>query len=555
MRKKVYRKIFSLAVCGILSVKLFAQLPTIKQWDYRFGGTRSELLTCFQKTSDAGYLLCGYSDSNMGGDISQINWDGTLNTSDFWIVKTDAIGNKVWDKRFGGSNEDKLYCSTQTTDGGYIFGGYTLSSDSDVSQPPKGSHDFWIVKTDASGNKLWDKRYGGSSEDDLYALKQTADGGYILAGVSYSNASGNKSENLKGLFDYWVIKTDAAGNKLWDKSFGGTLQNRLTSILTTNDGGYLLGGYSNSDAGADKTQPNWDTTLVSSDFWVVKTDASGNKQWDKRFGGTDYDRLFCMTKTIDGAYVLGGTSASGKTGDKTERTRGSWDYWIVKTDAYGNKLWDKRYGGTGREEDFNSLIQLSDYGFLLGGTSFSNASGEKSENNLGAEQSWIIRTDQSGEEIWDKTILTNGNDDNGFIVPIGEGCYTIANYSAAGASGFKSQPNWDVTNATEDYWMVQFCDLAHSTVSVESNEATPINMEVLPNPTFGKSILTVHSSTNDVLTVIVSDIIGREISRQNYNVAKGINTVAIDLAGKSDGVYFVSAKQNFVTATVKIIKR
>ncbi|MBK8415239.1 MAG: hypothetical protein IPL22_12570 [Bacteroidetes bacterium] len=120
--------------------------------------------------------------------------------------------------------------------------------------------------------------------------------------------------------------------------------------VRTSDGGYLLGGQTFSGLSGDKTEPNWDPTLASNDYWIVKTDASGNKQWDKRFGGTSFDILNSVNQTPDGGYLLAGSSFSGISGDKTQVNQGAWDYWLVKTNASGVKQWDRRFGGL--EDDF-----------------------------------------------------------------------------------------------------------------------------------------------------------------------------------------------------------
>jgi hypothetical protein len=195
--------------------------------------------------------------------------------------------------------------------------------------------------------KQWDKDFGGSSSssNDLTSLQQTTDGGYILGGFSDSPAGGDKTQPSQGSFDYWVVKIDAGGNKQWDKTFGGSSGDRLTSLHQTADGGYILGGYSSSGAGGDKTQ----ASKGGDDYWVVKIDASGNKQWDKTFGGSNQDYLSSLQQTTDGGYILGGYSSSGSGGEKTQPSQGSFDYWVVKIDAGGNKQWDKGFGGSGTD--------------------------------------------------------------------------------------------------------------------------------------------------------------------------------------------------------------
>jgi hypothetical protein len=177
--------------------------------------------------------------------------------------------------------------------------------------------------------KQWDARFGGSDNDYFHSLQQTADGGYILGGFSYSGISGDKTQASQGDADYWIVKTDAGGVKQWDARFGGSNYDFFSSLKQTVDGGYILGGYSGSGNSGDKTQASQGGT----DYWIVKTDTGGVKQWDARFGGSDDDGLWSLQQTADGGYILGGYSESGISGDKTQASQGGYDYWIVKTDA------------------------------------------------------------------------------------------------------------------------------------------------------------------------------------------------------------------------------
>jgi|SRR6185436_4019082 len=419
----------------------FSQNPLVKIWDKRFGGTNLDKLCCLKETKDMGYILGGFSVSSAGGDKTQPNWD-TINpiTQDYWMVKIDSLGSKQWDKDFGGTGEDHLYSLEHTKDGGYILGGWSNSGISgDKVQNTVGSWDYWIVKTDSLGNKEWDKDFGGNSDDRLYSLQQTNDGGFILGGYSISGVGGDKTQPTWGnSYDYWIVKIDSIGNKQWDKDFGGTDDDFLFSLQQTSDSGYIFGGISKSGISGDKTQLNWGGW----DYWIIKTDALGNMQWDKDFGGTNNDRFYSLQQTVNGGYILGGYSDSGISGNKTQNTWGGIDYWILKTDSLGNKEWDKDFGGAGNEDEFRNISQTVDNGYLIAGTSYSNISGNKTENNLGSEQTWVLKTDSLGIKEWDKTIFTLGHDEQGSAIQTKEGCYAVANYTNGGIGGYKTQANW-----------------------------------------------------------------------------------------------------------------
>jgi hypothetical protein len=243
-----------------------------KVWDTTFGGSSPDCAYSVQQTSDGGYILAGYTQSFGAGN------------RDTWLIKTDAIGYTVWDKTFGGGNYDEARAVQQTSDGGYILAGFTDSFGA-------GINDAWLIKTDANGNKVWDKTFGGSGGDVALAVQQTSDGGYILAGVTTSYGTGNE--------DAWLIKTDANGNEVWDATFGGSNYDETYAVQQTSDGGYILAGGTYSFGAGNN------------DAWLIKTDANGNKVWDKTFGGSGGEVALAVQQTSNGGYILAGATSGG----------------------------------------------------------------------------------------------------------------------------------------------------------------------------------------------------------------------------------------------------
>ncbi len=438
-------------LCAFSSFISNAQSPSF-QWDARFGGSGNDVLADVRQTADGGYIAGGWIESDISGEVSHPSRGGR----DYWIVKTDASGNKQWDARFGGSGSDNLNTIRQTNEGGYIMGGW---SDSNISgdktqdawetQDGWATFDYWIVKIDANGVKQWDKRFGGGETEFLESLQQTNDGGYILGGYSYSGISGDRTQGSRGSYDYWIVKIDANGVKQWDKRFGGSESDNLSSLQQTSDGGYIMGGRSESGVSGDRTQ----SSQGGFDYWIVKTNANGVKQWDKRFGGSDWDLLWKVEQTNDGGYILGGRSASGISGDKTQNSRGNFDYWIVKTNASGVKQWDRRYGGTDEDWLFD-MQQLTDGGYLLGGWSRSSLSGDKTQCSHGGDDIWIVKVNAYGNKQWDARFggsyaesfdALQQTDDGGYIL----GGWT--NSSNTTIYGNISQP----TRGSRDYWIVK----------------------------------------------------------------------------------------------------
>jgi len=416
----------------------------VGSWDKTFGGTSSDQARSVVSTSDGGYLLVGNSQSGATGDKSQ----GNQGSNDYWAVKIDGNGNKVWDKTYGGTSDDVAQSVVSTSDWGYLLVGYSSSgAGGDKSQNSQGSNDYWAVKIDGNGNKVWDKTFGGTSSDVAQSVVTTTDGGYLLVGYSYSGATGDKSHNSQGGNDYWAVKIDGNGNKVWDKTFGGTSFEEANSVVSSGDGGYLLVGYSQSVAGGDKSQ----NSQGAYDYWAVKIDGNGNKVWDKTFGGTSNDYARSVVSTSDGGYLLVGNSGSGATGDKSQNYKGGTDYWVVKIDGNGNKVWDNTLGGTGGDYA-QSVVSTSDGGYLLVGYSKSVASWDKSQaNHSNNEDYWVLKIDGNGNKVWDKTFGATMREYARSAVSTSDGGYLLVGDSGSGAGGDKTQGN----QGSNDYWAVK----------------------------------------------------------------------------------------------------
>jgi flagellar hook assembly protein FlgD len=355
-----------------------------------------------------------------------------------------------WQKSIGGKSDEHLHSIQQTSDGGYIIGGDSNSGISgDKTEASKGSYDYWVVKLNATGTRIWQNTIGGSNSDQLYSIQQTKDGGYILGGNSTSGISGDKTEASQGYWDYWVVKLDSTGQIIeWQNTIGGDVSDNFRSIQQTEDGGYILGGNSTSEISGDKTEASqgyWDC-------WVVKLDSTGQTiEWQNTIGGDGSDNMFSIQTTADGGYVLGGNSESEISGDKTMASQGYWDYWVVKLDSTGQTIeWQNTIGSDGNDNLY-SIQQTEDGGYILGGNSFSGISGDKLEGNLGWYDFWAVKLDSTGQTIeWQNTIGGSGNDNLYSIQTTAEGGYILGGNSESGMSGYKTVENigW------YDYWAV-----------------------------------------------------------------------------------------------------
>ncbi|MHA1686178.1 MAG: hypothetical protein ACTSYD_07165 [Candidatus Heimdallarchaeaceae archaeon] len=298
-----------------------------KEWDKTFGGDRWDCGTCVIQTADGGYAITGNKEPSAG-------------VSDLWLIKTDAEGNEMWNKTFGGSKGETGNYIIQTSDGGYIIIGQTCSFGLDDS-------DIWLIKTDENGNKQWDKTFGGTGNEEGYAVTEASDGGYILVG--YTAPYGQNDRYI------YLIKTDNNGNKQWEQTFGGTdIQAKGLSVYRTSDGGYIITGSIYISSKGD------------SDLWLIKTDAEGNEMWNKTFGGNNGEAGNSVIQTSDGGYIITGYTYSYGAGQE--------DLWIIKTDAEGNETWSQTYGGA-KWDCGTCVIQTADGSYVISGVTSSFGAG------------------------------------------------------------------------------------------------------------------------------------------------------------------------------------
>lgn len=435
-----------LILFGVTTSVSKAQIPPI-EWQNTIGGSNVDYPGLIIPTTDIGnvrgYLVCGHTSSGISGDKTEASLGG----DDLWVLKLDSLGNILWQNTIGGSDQDHIGCIDQTFDHGYILGAHSFSGISgDKTEANQGDDDFWIIKLDTAGNIVWQNTIGGSDEDVLTCVEQTSDHGYIIGGDSYSGISGDKTEASRGNSDYWVLKLDSLGNIQWQKTLGGTNYETLAAVHQTLDGGYILGGHSNSGQTGDKTE----SSQGSIDYWIVKLGAAGNIQWQNTIGGNDLDRLGSVALTMDGGYIIGGFSMSGVSGDKTDPNNGSNDYWPVKLDSAGNIEWQHGMGGSGSDV-ITSISQTMDGGYMVGGHSSSGVSGNKTEPSQGNFDHWLVKLNTYGDIEDQKVIGGSDQDFHRSITQIAPNEYILVGNSNSGLSGDKTEGSL----GTYDYWVIK----------------------------------------------------------------------------------------------------
>ncbi len=315
-----------------------------EMWSKTYGGEFIDHATSLVETTDGGYAIAGTTSFPVG-----------IGSSYFLLIKTDSLGNMEWNQTYEGAAA-YAHKLVETSDGGYAIAGTLRTTE---------NFDFWLVKTDAYGNMMWNQTYGGPNIDQALAMVQTNDGGYALAGYTESFGSGSS--------DCWLIRTDANGNMIWNKTYGREEGESASSLVETLDGGYAIGGSQTS--GVD-----------GFDFLLIKTDSSGNMEWNQTFGGIGWDQAYSLVVTSDGGFALAGRTKSFGAG--------SYDAWLVKTDSNGNMQWNQTYGGSGWDES-QSLVVTSDGGFALAGRTKSFGAGDY--------DFWLVKTDSDGNMEWKQT--------------------------------------------------------------------------------------------------------------------------------------------------------
>lgn len=362
-------------------------------WTRTFGGSNIDVGYCVQQTADGGYIITGYTRSF-----------GTMSGRNVLLIKTNEIGELVWVNAYGGNSDDEGYSVQQTKDGGYIIAGYTKSYGS-------GMMDVFLVKTDSMGNELWNKVFGGTNDEEGYAVLETEDGGYLIAGATSSFSNGGR--------DVWLIKTNSSGNEMWRKNIGGLSSDGARDIQPTSDGGFIITGWTFSQGGG-----------YLGNALLLKVDSLGNETWSKAFGGSDVDRGYSVQQTADGGYILTGYTSSFGAGLD--------DMLLIKTDNLGNETWKKTFGGSGRDYG-NSVQQTPGGGYIITGYTLSFGAG--------ADDVWLVKTDYNGIEEWNKTFGGTSSDVGYSVKVTNDGGYIIVGHTLSYGAGVHDV--WLIKTSTE----------------------------------------------------------------------------------------------------------
>ncbi|WP_375238055.1 hypothetical protein [Aurantibacter sp.] len=324
--------------------------------------------------------------------------------NDDQILNNSVIGDLEFAQNYGGQKNESGQSVVATLDGGYAILGYTQSTNGDITDKDEDSFDYWLLKFNASNELLWSKTYGGTLDDRGNDIVATQDGGFAITGYGSSNDNDISINN--GNQDFWISKLDSDGNIIWEKSFGYSGSDRAYSIIQTQDQGFLISGVLDVTASAGEgNSKNYFIEHAGGDYWAIKLDSNGNQEWTKYFGGNLSDDPYGITQTVDGNFILVGSSDSEDV-DITNN-KGSYDYWIVSISNSGVLLWEKNFGGTEIDEA-RGITNTSDGNFLIIGNTRSND--VDVSNNIGGSDIWLLKISPFGELLWEKTLGGTGFD-------------------------------------------------------------------------------------------------------------------------------------------------
>ncbi|KMQ67728.1 secretion protein [Chryseobacterium sp. FH2] len=490
-------------------------------WQKDIKSSTQDFLSQVTTTIDGQYLISG---SSIRASKQQSTENKQNNGYDFHLVKLNQQGEQVWEKYFSGSNHDFLSATVATQEGGFLLAGTSYSGKSlDKKEDAKGGSDIWLVRINEFGDEMWQKTIGGASDEESRAVIQTTDLGFVVAGNVQNSAKGYGSK------DVLIIKLDKNGGIASQIILGGKGLDEVEKMIPTKDGGALLGIYSRSSASGSKKTENFG----EGDYWIVKLNKDGKVEWEKNFGGKGDDHLRTLSMTSNG-YIIGGESRSARSGNKSMGIEEGTDVWLISLDEKGEEIWQKSYNFKNRDVLMGmSVLNSSEgksKGILLGG--YTQAEGRMESDD---ETFWMLYLNQDGNEEWRKYVKGESRKREERLSDIKlnrDGSIILAGTSAQELG----KENWKIVKLGDK----QIDQL------IEKQ-----NIKIYPNPVSDYAYVEIGFDFKEA-EINVFDMSGRQLqSLKTRNKVTKINTQAL-----IQGAYLVTIKtEENKTANAKVIKK
>jgi hypothetical protein len=456
-------------VALLMPLSLHAQIT----FERTYGGTEDDGGQSVVQTADGGYYVVGYTFSTGSGG------------ADIFVIATDQRGEERWTQTFGGAQDDYGYGVAMTAHGDCLAAGYLMML---------GHADVALHGNTADGGQLWIQVIGGNLDDMAYSIARNSDGGFIVAGATYSFGAGPPNA--------YVLRIDSLGETLWTRTYGGPGEDYAFSARQCADSGFIICGTTYS-YGAGQ-----------SDIYLIKTNAAGDTQWTRTYGGAQSEHGHSVQQTADSGYVICGTTLSFGAGAA--------DIWLIRTDANGDTLWTRTFGGDTADLG-HSVGQTADHGFIL--------CGETSSFGAGNYDAWVIKTDSMGDTLWTRT-FGGDNEDVGYSVqPTTDGGYIIAGMTKSlGAGG-------------ADFYLIKTDAAGHVAVTEPKTNpprASTLSLSCEPNPFRTKTAISLQLAANSPAELAIYDAGGRRVrtltvDRTPYTVWDGNDDLGQPLPS---GTYF-----------------
>ncbi len=498
------------------------------------GNTGDDELNKVIQTSDGGKLLL-FSSYNNNGDRSSTNYGD----ADYWVVKMNNLYMIEWEKSFGGNWQDSPYSAVELSDGSFIIGGVSSSMPGTGvrTAPQYGITDYWIIKISATGTVIWDKSFGSSPDPDgldpvsniLFSMALKNDT-ILLCGVSDGGIFGSKISDSFGLKDIWLVAVDTAGNELFQRAYGGSMEENFPTIKILDDQ-VLITCRSNSSVSGNKMTPGYGSV----DTWIIKLDASYNIIHENTFGGIYSDFIYDLALK-NGSYYFAGSSTSPVSGTKTSPKIGNMDCWVIKTplDLQSSEQWS--YGAVGNYY-FSNIIPRPNGKLLLAGIAQDTTTGTwRTRAPQGGADFYMVGLDENGNYEWNYSWGGSDNDITRQIFESQQNNFEVFGISNSTVSGDISDTNHD--SAKDGYWCTMNTNLSVS----ENNQQ---GIKVFPNPF--TNMITIQTDLLSDQQVRIIDLKGNVILSKQIS---GLHT-EINLNNLSSGIYFLKADHFLPVRLVK----